>query len=269
MTDQVSKTGSPALSRVTLRFYEELNDLLRQDQRKKDIVCEFPGKRSVKDAIESFGVPHTEVDLILVNGVSEGFGYLLKDGDRVSVYPVFESLCLDGITKVRPKPLRTPSFVADVHLGKLARNLRLLGFDTDYRNSRDDAELAAIAAAEKRILLTRDRRLLMRKMVDRGILLHNEDPFKQTLEVLDRLDLWDTLAPFSRCLACSGPMSGAPPGSDAFARAEPSIPPLVRSWCSEYYRCSQCGNVYWKGSHYDRLQALVQKFLAARSSRQD
>ncbi len=263
MTEPLSRADGPAICRVTLRFYEELNDLLRPDQRKKDIVCEFPGKRSVKDAMESFGVPHTEVDLILVNGVSEGFGYLLKDGDRVSIYPAFERFDLEGITKVRETPLRTPRFVADVHLGKLARNLRLLGFDIDYRNSRDDSELAAIAADEKRILLTRDRRLLMRKTVDRGILLHQEDPFKQTLEVLDRLDLWDALAPFSRCLACGGPLAEAFHGSDAFAKAEPSIPPRVRSWCREYSICRQCGKVYWKGSHYDRLDALVQRFRAS------
>ena len=260
MNEPVSQAGSPPLRRVTLRFYEELNDLLRQDLRKKDVVCEFRGKRSVKDAIESFGVPHTEVDLILVNSVSESFAYLLEDGDRVSVYPAFERFNLEGISKVRAKPLRTPRFVADVHLGKLARNLRLLGFDTDYRNSRGDAELAAMASAERRILLTRDRRLLMRKTVDRGILLHQEDPFKQTLEVLTRLDLWDALAPFSLCLSCGGLMAEAPPGSDAFARAVSSIPPLVRSWCHAYYVCAQCGHVYWKGSHYDRLAELVQKF---------
>ena len=118
--------------RVTIRFYEELNDFLEPSRRKSDIEIVFPERRSVKDLIESFGVPHVEVDLILVNGESVDFSRIVADGDRISVYPVFETLDIGPVTRLRPDPLREPRFVLDVHLRKLARRLRLLGFDVDF-----------------------------------------------------------------------------------------------------------------------------------------
>lgn len=266
MTNPASTPDASIKCRVVMRFYEELNDLLRREQKKQDIVCEFFGKRTVKDAIESFGVPHTEVDLILANGRSVGFDYILKDGDRISVYPAFERFFIGGVAMLREKPLRDPRFVVDVHLGKLARNLKLLGFDTDYQNLRDDRELARIAAEEKRVLLTRDRRLLMRRAVDRGMILHSNVPFDQTLEVLNRLDLWNGLRPFSRCLACGGRLVDVPAEGSALDEALRSVPPLVRSWCKEYRMCSQCRRVYWKGSHYDKLGSLIENLLKARSN---
>lgn len=266
MNDPASMPAVSMKCRVIIRFYEELNDLLRRDHKKQDIVCEFFGKRTVKDAIESFGVPHTEIDLILANGLSVGFDYLLKDGDRISVYPTFERFSIGGVAKLRDKPLRDTRFVVDVHLGKLARNLKLLGFDTDYQNLRDDDELARIAAGEKRVLLTRDRRLLMRNAVDRGMILHSNVPFDQTLEVLNRLDLWDVLRPFSRCLACGGQLIDVPAKGSAYDEALRSVPPLVLSWCKEFRRCSQCGRVFWKGSHFDKLEALIHNLLRARSN---
>ncbi|HON80431.1 MAG TPA: Mut7-C RNAse domain-containing protein, partial [Spirochaetota bacterium] len=145
--------------RVTIRFYEELNDFLPRQDRKRDIEVSFNGRRSIKDFIESMGVPHVEVDLILVHGISVDFNYLIQDGDRISVYPVFERLSIEGVTRLRPAPLRLTRFVLDVHLRKLARRLRLLGFDTDYDEHRDDPELAELSAKENRILLTRDRGL--------------------------------------------------------------------------------------------------------------
>lgn len=242
--------------RVTIRFYEELNDFLPAADRKKDIDFEFRGRRSVKDLIESFGVPHVEVDLILVNGESVGFSRIVADGDRISVYPVFESLDVGPVTRLRPEALRDPRFVLDVHLRKLARHLRLMGFDVDYRPDRDDDALADIAERDGRILLSRDRQLMMCRKVSRGLYVRNTDPDLQVDEVLERLDLRKLCRPFTRCIECNGLIGPVDPGP---AGIEDLIPPGVRSWCAEYYRCRGCGRIYWKGSHYEKLMKRVDK----------
>jgi uncharacterized protein len=245
----------------TIRFYEELNDFLPPVKRKKDIEFEFMGRRSVKDLIESFGVPHVEVDLIMANGTSVDFSYIVLDGDRISVYPVFETFDIGTVTRLRPGPLRDPRFVLDVHLQKLARRLRLLGFDVDYHPDRGDAELADIAERENRILLSRDRQLMMRKKVMRGLYVRNTDPEKQVNEVLDRLDLRGLCRPFTRCIECNGAIGSLDITDPGSGDIENRIPPGVRSWCSEYYRCSGCGRIYWKGSHYEKLKIRLDKIL--------
>jgi uncharacterized protein with PIN domain len=246
---------------VTIRFYEELNDFLPPVKRKKDIDFEFPGRRSVKDLIESFCVPHVEVDLILANGKSVDFSYIVNDGDRISVYPVFESLDIGTVTRLRPVPLRDPRFVLDVHLQKLTRRLRLLGFDVDYRPDRGDAELADVAERENRILLSRDRQLMMRKKVVRGLYVRNTDPEKQVGEVLDRLDLRGLCRPFTRCIECNGAIESLDVTDARSADLAARIPPGVRSWCREYYLCRSCGRIYWKGSHYEKLKKRLDGIL--------
>lgn len=245
---------------VTIRFYEELNDFLEPSRRTRDIEIVFPERRSVKDLIESFGVPHVEVDLILINGESVDFSRIVADGDRISVYPVFESLDIGPVTRLRPVPLRVPRFVLDVHLQKLARRLRLLGFDVDFSTDRDDVALADIAEAEDRILLSRDRQLMMRRKVARGFYVRNTDPEKQVAEVLDRLDLRGRCRPFTRCIECNGAIEALDPDAPG-AAVTAEIPPGVRAWCREYYRCRGCGRVYWKGSHYEKLVKTIEKIL--------
>lgn len=244
------------MDRVVVRFYEELNDFLPRDRRKRDLEIASRGRRSVKDLIESLGVPHVEVDLILVNGESVGFDRIVADGDRISVYPVFERLDIASVTRLRPAPLRTPRFVLDVHLRKLARRLRLLGFDVDYHPDRDDAELAAVAEAEERILLSRDRRLMMRKNVSRGLWVRATDPVLQVDEVLDRLDLRALCRPFTRCIACNGIIEAVDAGEpDVLSK----VPPGVLAWCREFHRCRLCGRIYWKGSHYEKLTRKLER----------
>ncbi len=250
---------------IAIRFYEELNDFLPRDQRKRDIDFTFGGRRSVKDLIESFGVPHVEVDLILVNGESVDFSCIVADGDRISVYPVFESLEIETVNRLRPSPLRDTRFVLDVHLRKLARRLRLLGFDIDYADGRDDDELADIAERENRILLSRDRQLLMRRKVSRGIIIRNTDPDEQIVEVLERLDLWERIEPFSRCIDCNGPIVSLPATSEHFHEVRERIPPGVLEWCTEYFECARCGKIYWKGSHYDKLMRIVGSIMERKS----
>lgn len=246
---------------IIIRYYEELNDFIAKDWRKRDIDFSFSGRRSVKDLIESMGVPHAEVDLILVNGQSVNFNYIVKNGDRISVYPVFESLSINDVTHLREFPLRDVKFVLDVHLRKLARKLRLLGFDVDYKENRDDPELAEIARKEKRILLTRDRELLKRKIVDRGIIIRNTDSRAQIDEVLDRLDLWSLCRPFTRCIECNGMITAVSPEDDDFSRIKSRIPDGVLTWCGEFFLCDSCGNIYWKGSHFERLKEYVENIM--------
>src|ERR1700730_15977592 len=144
------------------RFYEEVNDFLSDGGREIDRA------RSVKDAIESVGVPHTEVDLILVDGRSVDFAHLLRGGERVAVYPMFEALDISPVVRLRPRALRDPRFVADGHLGKLARHLRMAGFDTLWTNHWNDDEIVQISAVQKRTILTRDKGMLRRREVERG-----------------------------------------------------------------------------------------------------
>ncbi len=241
-----------------LRFYAELNDFLPPERRQVTFRQSFSDHQTVKDLIEALGVPHTEVDLILVNGESVDFSHRPADGDRISVYPVFEALDISPLLQVRPEPLREPKFVLDIHLGRLAAYLRMLGFDTLYRNSFDDEELAEISADEHRILLTRDRGLLKRSRVTHGYLVRSDEPKQQAEEVLSRFDLYDSIKPFSRCLQCNEQLGRVEPD-----QVRDQIPEKVWRHCSEYSRCEGCGKVYWKGTHYKKMLRLIEQFTSA------
>lgn len=242
----------PRARTAHLRFYEELNDFLPGTLRRREFDRAFDGRPAVKDLIESLGVPHTEVDVILVNGASVGFDHHVEDGDRISVYPVFESIDVAPLQQLRPEPLREIRFVLDGHLGKLARALRLLGFDAEYSRDVRDRELIARSLSEGRIILTRDRELLKNRAVTRGYWVRATDPRKQVAEVLDRFDLRGSARPFTRCTVCNGDLV-------AIARDEAAreAPPRVRERCTDYQRCSRCGKLYWKGTHVARLEAFV------------
>ena len=244
-------------SQAFFRFYAELNDLL-PSRKRKELEHEFSffGKNTVKDAIESFNIPHTQVDLIVVNQVSVGFDYLLNPGDRVSVYPVFETLDISPVTRLRPKPLRHPAFILDVHLGKLARLMRMAGFDTLYRNDYDDPQIIRIAKEEKRTILTRDIGILKHNMVTHGYWMHNTDPEKQFKEVVRRFDLEKEVNMFSRCLRCNGLLEPVDK-----KKVIDTLPECVKKTFTEFWQCSSCGNVYWQGSHYDRMKDKIDKLL--------
>ena len=194
-----TKQHTPTTRSAFFRFYEELNDFLAEEQRKKTFPYEFTGKPSIKDTIEAIGVPHTEIDLILVDGESIGFNYQMRGGERVSVYPVFESLDITPLVHLRSKPLRKTRFVVDVHLGKLAHKLRLLGFDTLFRNDFNNSEIVELSLQEKRIILTRDKRILKQSAVSHGYWIRNNEPKDQLREVVTRLQLEDNFKPFTRC----------------------------------------------------------------------
>jgi uncharacterized protein with PIN domain len=240
---------SPVTRHCEFRFYEELNDFLPREHRKHSFVHDFMGMPAVKDRIEALGVPHTEVDLVLVDGVSVPFAHQLSGGERVAVYPVFECFDIAGACRLRPRPLREPRFVLDVHLGRLAAYLRLLGFDCLYRNDYSDEELLAISCEQHRIVLSRDTGLLKRARLTHGAFLHSTDPRRQLREILDRFQLDERIAPYSRCARCNGdvePMLSEP--------AEGSVPANIAGSRIELSHCTSCRQVYWPGSHVTRLR---------------
>ena len=245
------------MSRVCLRFYAELNDFLPPSLRATDIEHDFERRASVKDMIEAFGVPHTEVEVILVNGQSVDFAYIVQDGDRISLYPVFESVDVTPLLRLRPAPLRRPAFVLDCNLGRLARYLRLLGLDCLYRNDYHDAEVARIASEQQRTVLTRDRTLLQRRIITHGYFVRAQQPREQVREVLTRFDLYRQVAPFSRCTRCNGELQDVDKQAIS-ARLEPK----TRRYYDDFRICSECGQVFWQGSHHARMQQLVAALLS-------
>lgn len=239
--------------RAEFRFYQELNDFLLPERRQRTLEYHFNDSPGIKDPIESFGVPHTEVDLIVVNGQSVGFDYRLKDGDRVAVYPMFESFDISPLVRLRERPLRQVAFVLDVNLGKLAKRLRLLGFDTLYSNAYTDADVADIAATQRRIVLTRDRRLLFARRITHGYWVRSVRVDDQVDEVLQRFDLHRLIQPFERCLICNGQLEEVPK-----AHVLESLEPKTRLYYEDFYRCSDCGRVYWEGSHVQHMRRWFQ-----------
>ncbi|MGD8935028.1 MAG: Mut7-C RNAse domain-containing protein [Thiogranum sp.] len=244
------------MARAHFRFYEELNDFLPPSRRKVEFEQHFDRRASVKDMIEALGVPHPEIELILVNGEPVDFSYIVSDGDRISVYPMFETLDIAPLVRLREAPLRDPRFVVDCNLGRLARYLRLLGFDCLYDNGFTDEAIATISQAQQRIVLTRDRRLLHRKTISHGLFVRAEQPREQVREVLRRLDLYALSRPFSRCARCNGLL--APVDKDSIAGR---LQPKTRRYYDDFLQCRDCGQLYWQGSHHERSRRLIDGFL--------
>jgi uncharacterized protein with PIN domain len=239
---------------VQFRFYAELNDFLPKGRRQREFGYGFVGTPSVKDAIEAIGVPHTEVDVILADGRSVDFSHQLTGGERVAVYPMFERYDVSPLTRLRPAPLRIPRFVADVHLGSLARNLRLLGFDTTWERDLEDEAIIDIAAGERRIILTRDKGILKNGRVTHGHWLRATDTPGQLEEVIRALDLAGSIHAYTRCMECNGALEPI-----ARTEAAPSVPLQVFLVYRDFKRCGRCKRVYWKGSHFARLDKIVKR----------
>jgi len=242
------------IHRAYFRFYEELNDFLPSKRRKATFEHKFTDHASVKDMIESFGVPHSEVDLILVNGVSVDFNYLVNDGDLISVYPVFESIDVSDVQHLRAKPLRKPKFILDVHLGKLAKLMRILGFDTLYENNYTDGQIVGISKVEKRAILTRDLGILKRNEVTHGYFVRNIKAEKQIIEIIERFNLHKLINPFSRCLECNALLE--PVEKETVLKR---LPPKVKISQNKFWICRNCNKIYWKGTHYKKMEKLLEK----------
>ncbi len=238
---------------ISIRFYEELNAFLRPSRQKKPFNHTFSGLPGIKDIIESLGVPHGEVDLILVDGESVDFKYKPGGGEFISVYPQFESLDISKVTRLRPEPLRITRFILDNHLGKLCRQLRMLGFDCCYDPGLNDGDIISLALAERRIILTRDIPLLKHGSVTHGYWIRNDIPKKQLLEVVRRFDLFSKFKPLQRCLECNGVLKHVEK-TDILELIEPG----TRKYFNEFFQCPDCKKVYWKGSHYDDMMGEIQ-----------
>lgn len=244
------------MNSLVIRFYAELNDFLATNRKNVDTTFEFQDPPSIKDIIESMGVPHTEVDLITVNGDSVDFNYSPQNGDRISVYPIFYSINIDAVTLVRPQRLASLKFVLDVHLGKLVSYLRMLGIDTLYPENYDDENLAKISSKEDRILLTRDRGLLKRGIVNYGYCVRETNPEKQFIEIVRRFNLKGLGVIFQRCLNCNGLLKEANK-LDILDQLQPK----TKEHFDEFFQCSDCQQIYWKGSHYQRMQKFITELL--------
>ena len=237
---------------ITFRFYEELKDFLPKGKKSQPFTMRLNGTPSVKDTIESLGIPHTEIDLVLVNSQPVDFSYRLKDKDYVSVYPVFESFNISDISPLRDSALRNPKFVLDAHLGKLTRYLRLLGFDSLYRNDFDDFEIIRISTGNNRIILTRDKGLLKNNAVTRGYYIRSQKPKEQVKEVIRRFNLESLVKPFSICSVCNCKIVHVLKDSIAG-----KLKCLTRKHFHRFFKCTGCGKIYWEGSHYKKIKDFI------------
>ena len=252
---------------ATFRFHGNLADFLPRARRRDALRHAFEGAPTIKDRIEAIGVPHPEVDRIEVGGVAVGFEYRLRDGDEVDVHPIDGAEATGspgpgGRTGHLVPPRQRPErFVLDGHLGRLAAYLRLLGFDTLYTNRADDVDLARLAGADGRILLTRDRGLLKRRAVVHGYFVRDDDPRRQLAEVARRYGLAASAQPFTRCTRCNGPIEEV---------EREQVAHLLQERTLRYYkvfgRCGSCGTVYWEGSHVERMRVVIRAALGPPST---
>jgi uncharacterized protein with PIN domain len=245
------------MNHAWFRFYEELNDFLPASRKKKLFMHEFRDNPAVKDIIESFGVPHVEIDLILVNEISVDFTYRINDGDHISVYPVFESLDISCLQHLREKPLRETKFILDVHLGRLSKYLRMLGFDTEYDRFYDDNTIIERSVAEKRIILTRDKILLRNRKVTHGYWVRSTDPLLQIKELIDHFDLKNSFKLFTRCLECNHFLDNISKES-----VSEKLPSRTRKYYDVFRICKGCGRIYWEGSHFVKMKGFADSLVA-------
>jgi uncharacterized protein with PIN domain/sulfur carrier protein ThiS len=244
---------------ICVSFKEELNDFLPRSLRGRTIAQAHTGPRSIKDLIESLGVPHVEIAAILVDGRPVGFDHPVEDGIDITVYPRAVPGVPDACM-LRPPLPREPAFVLDTHLARLAAYLRMLGFDTRHEREAEDTVIARISATEHRLLLTRDRGLLMRREVIYGYYVRQQLPRAQLTEIVERFGLADHTRPFTRCMKCNGTL--VPVAREAVIAR---LPPRTRALHHEFRQCACCGTVYWKGSHFERMQALISSVVNQRS----
>lgn len=238
---------------VIVRCHGELNDFLPRDRRERDVALPCAGHETAKSVVEALGVPHPEVDALLANGAPVGFGHQVRPGERIDAYGAAAGV---AALPLRP-PLERLRFVLDAHLGRLAAYLRMLGFDTLYRNDYDDAELARLAGDERRVLLTRDIGLLKRGAVVYGYFVRATDPALQLPEVTRRFGARDAVASFQRCIRCNGLTEPVEKG-----RIEHLLEPKTRLYYDEFHQCRDCGQIYWRGSHYQRMRQTIEALLA-------
>lgn len=243
-------------STAHFRYLHGLEKLLNRKFTSPSVAYQFNGHPSIKDAIEAMGVPHTEVDYIIVNCEPVVFGYKIQHRDIIEVYPPGLSPTVRNIKHLIPPLTHPRTFVLDVHLGKLARRMRLLGFDTCYANHFDDARIISIGLQENRTILTRDRGLLKHRDIVQGYLVRSNQLESQLHEVLMRYKLKDQINFWSRCMKCNGLIKSVEKAT-IFQHLEPK----TRLFFQEFHQCSSCQKIYWQGSHYDKMFDWLSQFF--------
>lgn len=243
------------MAEATFRFHGSLNFFLPPTRQDQPFAHEFAWKGSIKDRVESLGVPHPEIEALIVNGRAVDFTYIIQSGDHIEVYGADTQPLTEPIPLRPPYPGR-PAFVLDQHLGRLAAYLRMLGFDTLYRNDYHDEELAQISDEQTRILLTRDIGLLKRGRVLYGYYVRDTNRHRQLAEITRRFQLQPLVAPFKHCMKCNGLLE-----SVHKAQIDQHLPDATAHYYDEFHRCGSCGRVYWKGPHYQRMQSLMDEII--------
>jgi uncharacterized protein with PIN domain len=241
----------------TFRFYAELNDFLATENKHKAFKLYLKTPVTVREAIESLGIPLSEIDLILINSKPAELNHSLHEQDYVSVYPVFESFDISGISKIRRRPLRESRFILDAHLGKLAKYLRMLGFDTLYQNDFGDQEIIDIARKENRIILTRDKLLLRSKKVDHGYYVRETEKHAQLIEIVKKFDLYSQFRSFTRCMTCNAVLVKKEK-KDVANKIDEDTARIFK----EFFHCPACDKVFWKGSHFERMERLILSLIS-------
>ncbi|MGE5429411.1 MAG: Mut7-C RNAse domain-containing protein [Methylococcaceae bacterium] len=240
------------MHQVRFRFYEELNDYLPEELRKSWIESSAETGTSVGQKISSFGIPLNEIDLILVNQQSVSFDYILRQGDRVSVYPVFETFDISEVSNLRDNPLRELSFIGDVHLGQLCKYLRMLGFDTLYSNDYTPGPMIEISNLEKRVILSKNIRLIRHRKVTHAWWVRSSDSKEQLKELIYGLNILKWANPLTRCLNCNNKLETVKK-DDISDRLEER----TAKYYTEFFRCPVCDQIYWKGSHYESMLEFI------------
>jgi uncharacterized protein with PIN domain len=240
------------LKTITIRCYAELNDFLPFEKKQRSFTLSLKEPVTVGETIEILGIPLSEVDLVTVNSQPVGRSYRPLENDYIAVYPAFETFDISSLKTTQKQPLRITRFILDAHLGKLARYLRMLGFDTLYRNDYNDEEIIEIARAQKRIILTRDKLLLRSPMVDHGYYVRAIEKHDQLIEVVRKFDLYSQIKSFTRCMTCNSVLL-----SKSKETFRDMIDPDIYNCYDEFFYCTTCDKVFWKGSHFERMEQLI------------
>ena len=243
------------IKNITIRCFAELNDFLPAEKRQKSFSLSVKEPVTISEVIQMLGIPLSEVDLVTVNSKPVSRSYKLLDKDIMSVYPTFETFDITGIKTTR-QPIRVSKFILDAHLGKLSRYLRMLGFDTLYKNDYGDDEIIAIAEEQNRIILTRDKLLLRSPQVSHGYFIRATEKHEQLIEVVKKFDLYSQFKSFTRCMTCNNPLVSISKETIR-NRLDENI---VNSF-DEFYHCSLCDKIFWKGSHFEHMEQLILEII--------
>lgn len=242
------------MNSANFRFFDDINFFLNKEQQNIDINYSFDGNPSVKDCIEAIGVPHTEVEAICINNIYSNFNKKINNNDSINVYSYNSNIDLSNIIELRPK-IKEYKFIVDANVGKVAKNLRMFGFDTYYDFDLPDKEIVNLAEREERIILSRDWGLLKRKNAIWGYYPRSQTTDEQLSEIIKRFNLYDKFNPLSLCLECNGKINKIDKGE-----AQSNLDEGVLRDYDEFYKCNTCNKFFWKGSHYDKMLETINKW---------